>query len=87
VNPYYRPRLSIDISEDAMMRLNKLLGSWRIKNALYASITDDLINLLEKIDPHQRILLISAIVEHKIELLEWCKTAQAVGDKNATPRP
>ncbi len=66
-NPDYKPRLSIEITEDQQQRLNNLLGTYGIKRSIFSIIIDDLLDLIEL---HGQvivgILLDEAIKPHKI---------------------
>ena len=43
----YRPRLSIELTQDQSTRLRKLIP-WGLKNQLFSVITDDVIRLAEQ---------------------------------------
>ena len=46
----YRPRLSIEITQDQSNRLRKLIP-WGLKNQLFSVLTDDVIRLAEQHGP------------------------------------
>lgn len=73
VNEVPRSRLSIDLPEDLHQSLNKLLGGWRIKRALYEKITVDIVNLLQKIDEGQRRNFIVAILDDYLTIEDYSK--------------
>ncbi len=75
------PRLSIVIERDKFNELNDLLGGWRIKNALFAKITYDLIDVLKKLTPEQRINLIVSIVESDIPIEKYNQSIRKVVNK------
>lgn len=72
----HRSRISIEIPFDLHNRLNDLLAGWRIKNRLYKALTVELVDMMEKMNAHQRRVFIVAIVESKIGLNEWSKTVR-----------
>ena len=74
----YRPRLSIELPLDLKMELDELLGGWRVKNALYAKITEDLVRVMKQMSMKQRRLFIVAIVEGHLKPEEYLKTVGKV---------
>ena len=74
----YRPRLSIELPLDLKMELDDLLGGWRVKNALYAKITEDLVKVMKQMTEKQRRLFIVAIVEGHLKPGDYLKTVGKV---------
>lgn len=66
-----RSRLSIDLPEELHIALNKHLGGWRIKRALYEKITRDLVNLLDRIEEGKRRAFIVAIVDDYLTVEDY----------------
>lgn len=66
-----RSRLSIEIPFDLHTRLNDLLAGWRIKNRLFKALTVEIVEIMEKMTPHQRKVFIVGILESKITMDEW----------------
>ena len=66
-----RSRLSIELPFELHTRLNNLLAGWRIKNRLFKALTIEIVELMEKMTPHQRRVFIVAILESKIKMNEW----------------
>lgn len=64
----YRPRLSIEISEDQYADLKAMIP-WGVKNALFSIIIDDVIG---KLKAHGTIFL-AAVLDRKIKLDEYVK--------------
>ena len=61
-----RPRLSIEITEEQNLALQRLIP-WGVKNSLFGMIVDDLISMLEK---HGEIVL-AAIFSRKLKLKDF----------------
>ena len=60
----YRPRLSIDLTEDQQMELNRLIP-WGIKNQLFSVIVDDVIRCIKE---HGQVFIAAALMkEIKLE--------------------
>ena len=74
----YRPRLSIELPLDLKMELDDLLGGWRVKNALFAKVTADLVLVMRRMTEKQRRLFIVAIVEGHLKPEEYLKTVGKV---------
>lgn len=72
----YRPRLSIVLSQSTFERLNNVLGAWRVKNALFEKITNDLVKVMEKMTEKQRRFFIVSIVEGHLEPEEYIKSVK-----------
>ncbi len=66
-----RCRLSIELPFRLHNKLNELLAGWRIKNRLFRALTEEIVELLGKMDAHQRRVFIVAVLEKRIELNEW----------------
>ena len=64
----YRPRLSIEITEDQNADLKALIP-WGVKNALFSIIIDDVI---KKLKAHGT-MFISVVLQRKIELDDYVK--------------
>ena len=64
----YRPRLSIELTEDQSKRLNRLIP-WGLKNALFQAIVDDLIELGEQ---HGQKFL-AVVISRKLKAGEYLK--------------
>ncbi len=47
INSDYKPRLSIEITDEQQQRINRLLGTYGIKKAIFSTILDDLLDLIE----------------------------------------
>ena len=62
----YRPRLSIELTEEQQVKLLKLIP-WGVKNKLFSIIVDDVISLMEK---HGQKFL-AAVLTKSIELGDW----------------
>ena len=62
----YRPRLSIEITEKQNLALSRLIP-WGVKNALFCSIIDDVIELLME---HGEIV-IAAILSKQLRAREF----------------
>ena len=44
----YKPRLSIEITEEQQQRINRLFDTYGIKRAIMSILLDDLLNLIEE---------------------------------------
>ena len=64
----YRPRLSIEITENQNADLKALIH-WGVKNALFSIIIDDVI---KKLKAHGT-MFIAAVLQRKIELDDYSK--------------
>jgi len=64
----YRPRLSIEITEDQNADLKALIP-WGVKNALFSIIIDDVI---KKLKAHGT-MFIAAVLQRKITLDDYTK--------------
>lgn len=71
----YRPRLSIEITEDQNADLKALIP-WGVKNALFSIIIDDVI---KKLKAHGT-MFIAAVLQQKIELDDYVKFEVESGD-------
>ena len=47
-NEDYKPRFTFEISEEQMVRCNRLLGIYGTKKAIFGPILDDLLDLIEE---------------------------------------
>ena len=65
------PRLSVEMPEDLYKEFNDLIGTWRIRAALFRKIVYDLVIRMRKMTPSQRRLFIVSIVEGEISIEEW----------------
>lgn len=70
MNIDYRPRLSVDISEEHKKKLDLYLDDWGRKKEVVAVILEDLFRLFEK---HGSAVVIGALVERAISLRDVCK--------------
>ena len=43
----YKPRFSFEISEEQMLRANKLLSQYGLRKAIFGKILDDVLDLIE----------------------------------------
>jgi len=68
----YRPRLSIEISDEQFSKLSELIP-WGLKNYLFRVIIDDLINVLEKHGSNA----LAAIIDHKVKLEHYTRINNA----------
>lgn len=64
----YRPRLSIEITEDQNADLKAMIP-WGVKNALFSIIIDDVIGKLKA----HGTMFIAAVLDRKIKLDEYVK--------------
>ena len=62
-NPEWRPRLSIEITQEQYSKLQKLIP-WGLKGSLFSAIIDDLVEALET----NGAMVISALVSRKLKL-------------------
>ena len=62
----YRPRLSIELTEEQQVKLLRLIP-WGVKNKLFSIIVDDVIRLMEK---HGQQFL-AAVLTKNIQLEDW----------------
>jgi hypothetical protein len=62
----YRPRLSIELTQQQFDELQRLLP-WGMKNQLYSIITDDVIELANKLGAQ----FIAAILARQIKLQDY----------------
>jgi hypothetical protein len=66
----YRPRLSVDITEEHKQKLDRHLGDWGRKKEVVFVILEDLFRLFEK---HGAEIVIGALVSRAISLKDICK--------------
>ena len=66
VDKLYRPRLSIELTEEQQIKLLRLIP-WGVKNKLFSIIVDDVIRLME--EHGQRFL--AAVLTKAVELENW----------------
>ena len=71
----YRPRLSIEISEEQNHSLGKLIP-WGVKNELFSVIVDDVIELLEK----NGSIVLAAILTKKLKVSDLPFIKEALND-------
>lgn len=71
-----RPRLSIEITEQQNIDLMRLIP-WGVKNALFSSIVDDVIELLEKNGP----IVIAAVLTKKLKVSDLKSISEAIIDQ------
>ena len=71
----WRPRLSIDITEEQYFALQRLFP-WGVKQEFMRSVVDDIISLLER----KGELGIAAVLSHAIRFKELSKTLQELED-------
>ena len=62
----YRPRLSIELSQKQFDELQRLIP-WGMKNQLYAIITDDVIEMAQRLGP----TFIAAILARQIKIKDY----------------
>lgn len=75
----YRPRLSIELTEEQHKKISALIG-WGQQRAVFSVLVDELINLIEE---HGQ-LAIGALLSKKVSFLDTLRSKEA---KGATPRP
>ena len=66
-HPDDRPRISFDLPRDLLDDFNELLGGWRIKNALFSRVVEDLVKAMKKMPPKMRRLYIISIVDEGVD--------------------
>ena len=66
----YRPRLSVDISEELRKKLDYYLPDYGRKKEIITVVLNDLFDLFEK---HGAPIVIGALVERAISLKDICK--------------
>jgi len=66
----YRPRLSIDISEEMKAKLDRYFPESGRKKEVFTVILEDLFRLF---DEHGQAIVVGALVERAITLKEICK--------------
>lgn len=71
MSKYYRHRLSIEVDEDTFNDLNKLIGVYRIKNALFSTIASQLVETMKAMDERKRRIFIAAILDYKLKPDEY----------------
>lgn len=76
-----RSRLSVDLPLELHIRLNKVVGRWRIKGRLYEKITEDLVRILEGLDSEQQAMFIAYILQGELKLEDWNKDAKKSKEK------
>ena len=64
----YRPRLTIEVSEEQLRDLQNLLD-WGVRNRMFCYIIDDVIRLLKK----HGDFFVAAVCSKDIKLEEWLK--------------
>jgi len=62
----YRPRLSIELTDEQQVKLLRLIP-WGVKNKLFSIIVDDVIRLMEE---HGQKFL-AAVLTRAIKLEDW----------------
>lgn len=67
MSKYYRHRLSIEVDEETFNDLNKFIGVYRIKNALFSTIAQQLVSTMKQMDERRRRIFIAAILDSKIK--------------------
>lgn len=65
-----RPRLSIDIPFKLFDDLNKLLGDLRVKSKIYEKITEELVEVMNRMTVRQRLIFISVLLEDNLNITE-----------------
>lgn len=64
----YRPRLTIEVSEEQLQRLQDLLP-WGVRNKFFSVIIDDVIRILEKFGG----FFVAAVMAKDIKMEDWFK--------------
>jgi len=72
----YRPRLSIEITEEQRLKLNKLIP-WGVGRELFSAIIEDLIEVLEE---HGEII-IAAMLSRKLKVQNLPTVSKILEDK------
>lgn len=76
----YRPRFSFEISEEQKKRADKLLEPYGIRKAVFCTILDDFLDLVEEYGAVVIGLMLSNKVKPR-EVLPSMKNAQEKGEK------
>lgn len=64
----YRPRLSIEVTEDQQRRLRECIP-WGLQRTLFSTIIDDIIDLVERHGP----MVLAAIIDRKIKADQYLR--------------
>jgi len=72
-NPDFRPRLSIEVTEDQQRRLRECIP-WGLQRTLFSTIIDDIIDMVEKHGP----MVLAAIIDRKIKADQYLKIGREV---------
>lgn len=75
----YRPRLSIEITDEQSRKLKQLIP-WGLKNQLFQLIIDDVIDMLES---HGEIAL-AAIMSHKLKVSSFPTIRRFLDENRST---
>jgi hypothetical protein len=65
----YRPRISIDLTEEQKRRLDKHI-TWGNKKVVFSVVVDELIELCER---HGAGIVIGAFISRQLKLKDICK--------------
>lgn len=65
----YRPRLSIDLTQEQREALDRILGQYGLQRAVFSVIIDDLIESVNKKGPN----IISGLISRAIKLEDFVK--------------
>ncbi len=72
----YRPRLSIEITEEQYNKMNKVIP-WGVRSRLFSVIIDDLVDVIEMYGE----MAIAAIITRETNILDILKMYKEVGSE------
>ena len=81
----YKPRFSFEISEEQMLRANRLLSQYGLRKAIFSKVLDDIMDAIEVDAGMTTGLLMSESVVMKgimVALTERTKTTKKKGNGN-----
>lgn len=77
----YRPRKSINVTEEQLEKLRELIP-YGLHNAVFSAIIDDLIEALEYVGPE----LIALIIRRQVNLSDYSRTIKKAHDEASRPK-
>ena len=77
----YRPRLSIELTDEQQVKLLRLIP-WGVKNKLFSIIVDDVIRLMEE----HGTKFLAAVLTKDIELKDWSSVEVENESKDSNSR-